>query len=33
MGDAAVLDLTIGNDDNYAFGSYIVLATDASQAE
>lgn len=33
MGDAAVLDLTIGNDDDYAFGSYIVQATDAAQAE
>ncbi len=33
MGDAAVLDLTIGNGDDYAFGSYIVQATDAAQAE
>ena len=33
MGDAAVLDLTIGNGDDYAFGSYSVRATDAAQAE
>ncbi|MCI6773986.1 MAG: hypothetical protein MR570_08505, partial [Bifidobacterium pseudolongum] len=33
MGDAAVLDLTIGNGDDYAFGSYIAQAADAAQAE
>lgn len=33
MGDAAVLDLTIGNGDDYAFGSYIAQAVDAAQAE
>lgn len=33
MGDAAVLDLTIGNDDDYAFGAYIAQATETAQAE
>lgn len=33
MGDAAVLDLTIGNGDDYAFDSYIAQAAETAQAE